>query len=242
MSPPVEVPLSRTALVEWLAQVIADIRLEHPTRVAFDGPDAAGKTTLADEVASALGRGGRQVIRASVDGFHRPRAERYARGPDSPEGYYEDSFDHLALRRVLLEPLGTGGDRRYRRATFDHRTDSPVSELLLTASADAMLLFDGVFLQRPELRPHFDLCVFVAVSFEEAIRRAGQRDAELLGSRHEVERRYRDRYVPGQRLYFEAVRPRELADIVVRNDDPATPVLVRVGGRSISPGTGRPAR
>ena len=105
-----------------------------------------------------------------------------------------------------------------------------------------MLLFDGVFLQRPELRPHFDLCVFVAVSFEEAIRRAGQRDAELLGSRHEVERRYRDRYVPGQRLYFEAVRPRELADIVVRNDDPATPVLERVGGRSISPGTGRPAR
>ena len=152
------------------------------------------------------------MVRASVDGFHRARAERYVRGPDSPEGYYEDSFDHLALRRVLLEPLGPGGDRKYRRATFDRRTDSPVSDPLLTASADAMLLFDGVFLQRPELRPHFDLCVFVAVSFEEAMRRALERDAGLLGSQHDVERRYRDRYVPGQCLYFEAVQPRELAN------------------------------
>jgi len=48
-------------------------------RTAIDGPDAAGKTTLADELAVALRERGRDVIRASIDGFHRPRRERYRR-------------------------------------------------------------------------------------------------------------------------------------------------------------------
>ena len=99
-----------------------------------------------------------------------------------------------------------------------------------------------MFLQRPELRDGFDLSIFVAVSFEEVLRRALERDVPLLGPRDEVERRYRTRYIPGQRLYVADARPDATADVVVRNDDPAAPVLERVGGRALSPGTGRPAR
>lgn len=84
-------PLDRAELVGRLVALVDAIDLAHPTRVAVDGPDAAGKTTLADELGIALNDAGREVIRASVDGFHRPRVERYRRGPDSPEGYYEDS-------------------------------------------------------------------------------------------------------------------------------------------------------
>ena len=94
---------------------------------------------------------GREVIRASVDGFHHPRAHRYRQGSDSPTGCYEDTFDYSAVRRLLLEPLGPSGSRRYRRACFDFRTDTAVREPAATADPDAILLFDGVFLQRPEL-------------------------------------------------------------------------------------------
>ena len=118
----------------------------------------------------------------------------------------------------------------------------PVAGPVESASPSAVLLFDGVFLQRPELREGFDLCVFLAVSFDEVLRRALEREVPLLGSRDDVERRYRTRYIPGQRLYFAQARPEERADVVVRNDDPAAPVLERVGGRALSPGTGRPAR
>lgn len=242
MTAGVQEPLSRARLLEQLASVIEAVDLPHPTRVGIDGPDAAGKTTLADELASVLGRHERHVIRASIDGFHRPRIERYAQGADSPRGYYEDSFDHAALRRALLDPLGPGGDRRYTNATFDHRIDAAVSNPLAVAPAEAVLVLDGVFLQRPELRTGFDLCVFVAVTFDEALRRALDRDAGLLGSRQEVERRYRERYTPGQRIYAEAVRPWERADVVIVNDDPAAPVLARVGGRALSRRAGRPAR
>ena len=237
--PPV---LDRPALLTTLATSIDALSLDHPTRIAVDGPDTAGKTTLADELGGALRERGRHVIRASIDGFHRPRAARYARGADSPEGYYADSFDHDAVRRALLDPLGPGGDRRYRRATFDHRTDRPVDAPVEAAPRSAVLLFDGVFLQRPELRDGFDLCVFVAISHDEVLRRALERDVPLLGPREEVERRYRTRYIPGQRLYAAQTRPEAEADVVVRNDDPAAPVLERVGGRALSRGTGRPAR
>src|SRR5262249_50104021 len=143
--------LSRAALLKQLADLIEGVRLAHPARIAFDGPDAAGKTTLADELAPILEARKRHAIRASVDGFHRPRAHRHARGPDSPRGYYEDSFDVAVVRTVLLEPLGPGGDRTYRRAVFDHRTDTELADPLALAPPEAVLLFDGVFLQRPEL-------------------------------------------------------------------------------------------
>jgi uridine kinase len=117
--------------------------------VAVDGADAAGKTTLADEPALGLQACGRTVIRASIDGFHRPREERYRRGEDSPEGYYEDSFDYAKLRLVLLDPLGPGGDRAFRSAVFDFAADTPQREAVATASDDDVLVFDGVFLLRP---------------------------------------------------------------------------------------------
>jgi uridine kinase len=190
----------------------------YPLRVAIDGPDAAGKTTLADTLAAQLA-GHRPTIRASIDGFHHPRHVRYRRGQLSPEGYYHDAFDFDAVRQLVLRPLGPGGDRWYRRAIFDHRTDTALDLPAERAPEDAVLLFDGVFLQRRELRDHWDLRVFVNVSAEVAVRRALVRDAELLGGAGVVEQRYRHRYLPGQRLYREQCAPAQWADFVIDTTD-----------------------
>jgi len=127
----------RAAALAALADRILVVRRAHPLRVAVDGVDAAGKTVLAGELAAALAARGRPVIHASIDGFHRPRAERLRRGADSPEGFYLDSFDHAKAVELLLEPLGPGGSRRFRRAAFDSRTDAPVEAPLEEAPADA---------------------------------------------------------------------------------------------------------
>jgi uridine kinase len=169
----------------------------------------------------------RHVVRASIDGFHHPRAERYRLGADSPVGYYEDSFDLDVLCRVLLDPLGPGGSLEYRSAVFDVAADAPRDEPVRRAPDDAVLLFDGVFLLRPELFDLWDLRIFVSVEPEETLRRALVRDRALYTSPAEVEHRYRTRYIPGQRLYVEAVRPHERADVVVVNDEPARPCLRR---------------
>jgi uridine kinase len=210
----------RERLIQELASQIARLERPHPLRVAIDGVDAAGKTTLADELAPAISGFGRPVIRASIDGFHNPAAVRRQRGPLSPEGYFLDSFNYPALRRELLDPLGPGGSLKFRRAVFDFRRDQPVDAPLEHAAPDAILLFDGVFLLRHELREYFDFSIFVNVEFAVALARAERRDRDLFGSADEVRRRYQERYVPGQRLYLNSARPQEWASVVVDNNDP----------------------
>jgi uridine kinase len=213
----------RDAVLTRLADMIAAIRLPHVVRVAIDGVDAAGKTTLADALHSLLEARGRPVLRATIDGFHRPRAERYRRGPTSPDGYYRDSFDYDALRRELLQPLGPDGSGRYRSRVFDLRADEPVGDPPAPAPEDAVLLLDCVFLLRPELNDLWDFRVVVEVHADEALRRALVRDEELFGSPDEALRRYRNRYVPGQRLYVDEVDPVSLADVVIENTDVSSP-------------------
>jgi uridine kinase len=217
--------LTRSALLAELARRIEAVRREHPVRVAIDGIDAAGKTTLADELVEPLQRLGRPVIRASIDRFHNCARVRHRRGRESPEGYYLDSFDHAGLVSALLAPLGPGGSRLYRSGIFDHRTDSPVREPAQRAAADAILLFDGVFLLRRELRRYWDFSVFLDADFSVAVARAERRDVELFGSAAQVRKLYRRRYVPGQQLYLSESRPRAWASVVVENDDPLRPVL-----------------
>jgi len=212
-------------VAETLADRIESMRVEGPTRVAVDGPDAAGKTTLADGIASVLTARGRTVIRAAVDDFQRPRADRYRRGPYSSEGYYRDSFDYAALRRLLLDPLGPFGDRSYRTAVFEFVRDVEQPGSAGVAPEEAIVIVDGVFLLRPELVSAWDFTVFVSVTPDEALRRALVRDVALFGSTEEVERRYRERYLPAQALYLTEVRPRDRAAVVVENENPSRPVL-----------------
>ena len=214
---------TRGELLGRLADAIESVATAHPLRVAIDGPPAGGKTTLADELAVVLHAHGREVIRVSIEGFLLPRAQRYRRGEHSPDGCYLDSFDYDALHRVLLDPLGPGGDRRFQQKVYDKRTDTALSEPVTSAPADAVLLFDGVFLLRPELVNRWDLRIFVSTAFERTVDRARIRDEALYGSTTEVERRWRNRYIPAQQLYFATARPTEHADIIVHNDEPNRP-------------------
>ena len=170
----------RQKILSQLVDIIVSFNPFHPLRVAIDGIDNAGKTTLANELAPLIEQRGRAVIRASIDGFHRPRQERYSRGPDSAEGYYEDLFDYTTLREEILVPLGPDGNLHYRSATFDVRRDISLSTPERVASPNAILLFDGVFLLRPELVEQWDYRLFVEVTMEEALRRAMKRDLPLL--------------------------------------------------------------
>ena len=78
-----------------------------------------------------------------------------------------------------------------------------------------------MFLLRPELVDVWDFRVFITVASEEIIRRARIRDAEVYGSPDDAERRFRARYLPSQRYYRGTVRPAELADVVLENDNPS---------------------
>lgn len=213
---------TRGELISSLTEVLRSATTTHPLRVAIDGAPAAGKTTLADELATVLRAQDREVIRATIDDFLFPRAKRYRRGQYSAESCYFDAHDRDSLCSVLLDPLGPGGDRRFRTSVYDRDTDTPLSLPTATAPTDSVLLFDGVFLLRPELIDRWDLRIFVSVPLEQTIDRARNRGTAMAGSTAvtaDIERSWQYRYIPSQQLYFATARPTDHADIIVYNDE-----------------------
>lgn len=91
-----------------------------------------------------------------------------------------------------------------------------------------MLLFDGVFLLRPELEGYWDLSVFVQVDPAISLQRASKRDVALFGTSDATERRYRERYLTGQELYMSLVHADQRAEVLIDSNDPAAPRLLRI--------------
>jgi uridine kinase len=212
----------RSKVLQTIADQVLRVELPHPVRVAIDGPDCAGQEQLAEALEPLLARSGRQVIRATIDGFHRPRAERVGRGAESPEGYFHDSFQYPAMRSALLDQLGPGGSLEFRRAVFDFRTDGPVDSPLEKAAPRAILLFEGLFLLRAELRDCWDFGVWLDITPTEILRRGILRNTPFQGE-EKARRVFSVRYIPGQKLYLERDDPRAYANVVVDNSDPDHP-------------------
>jgi len=226
---PVSVPLlartpQRSAVLAAVAARVPDPRsLGRPVLVAVDGVDGSGKTVLAAELVAVLRAAGRTVVAASVDGFHRPRDQRYRLGRSSPEGFWADSYDYDALRTELLDPFAPAGSRRFRRAVRDVASDTALDLAHEVAPDDAVLVVDGIFLQRAELDAWWDLTVFLQVGFDETFRRMAVRDGCPADPGDVANRRY----VEGQRLYLAERDPAARADVLVDNADVARPVLLR---------------
>ena len=199
----------------------------HPLRVGIDGVDASGKTVLANALGDYLKCSERMIIRASVDGFHNPKSIRYRTGANSPEGYYKDSFNNQAIIDNLLVPLGELGNLKYRKAIFDFRTDREVVSPIQTAKTDSILIMEGVFLFRPELVEYWDLRILVDADFKTTVARALKRDGYYLGSEQNIIEKYNKRYVPGQQIYFREANPKEMAHIIIDNNDFENPIITK---------------
>ncbi|GAB2657012.1 uridine kinase [Nocardia goodfellowii] len=179
--------------------------------VAVDGIDGSGKTTFTNELVKRLHT--RAVIVLHADDFLNPSAIRHARGRQSPQGFWLDSYNYRALRRDALDPLRPGGDGWYRTASYDPATDTIVCPIAGLAPRNAVVIVEGMFLHRDELADLWDMSIFLDVPFEVTARRMAGRDGTHPDPKHQTMRRY----VDGQRLYFARSQPWTRADIVIDN-------------------------
>ncbi|WP_167043738.1 uridine kinase [Salinibacterium sp. ZJ454] len=185
--------------------------------VAIDGIDGAGTTEFADDLATAFKRAGHAVFRASIADFQRPRADRYSRGQDSAEGYYRDTFNYSVFRRVLIEPFKMGGSTGFVTRAFDAVRDIQVEPKWLTGPADAILIVDGIFLNRPELRGIWNYSAWLEVPQDVAEQRLREGDgSSAIGERERT----------GMQLYRADAKPTERAMALIDNSDPEHPTRI----------------
>lgn len=124
--------------------------------VAVDGASDSGAPGFADDLAAAMrvpgqGRPGHRVFRASLDNFRTPRAHWESPDPDSPAAYYSEAFDYSVLQPVLIDPFRASGSTGFVLAAYDAKREAPIQPKWMSAGPDAVLIIDGVFLNRAEL-------------------------------------------------------------------------------------------
>ena len=188
----------------------ANLQSEGLTMVAIDGVDGAGKTRFADDLAARLEADGQVAVRVGIDGFHNPRAVRYARGKDSPEGYYPR---HLRSRGAADLAAVSGAHRQCRSSTavFDERRDRPMAVNPLIVPLPAVLVFDGLFLNRDGAARRMG-----SVDLSRRAVRGGVRaDGGARRQRSEPGGAGEPALARGQKLYFKESRPQKSADVVI---------------------------
>jgi uridine kinase len=202
--------MDRQELLRFLVHAILSRRTDgKPLKVAIDGRCAAGKSVLADELGALISSEGFQVMRLSIDEYHHPQDRRYRQGEYSAQGYYEDAYDYEAVVETVLKPL-------------------------VNAGSDAVLVFDGIFLFRPELDRYWDFRILLDVDRATSLSRAIARDTGIIGTADVTRHKYEVRYEPAWQIYWNAERPESNADVIVDNRDVYHPkMLSRSEARSL---------
>jgi hypothetical protein len=197
-------PISRPGLVDELAEVIAARPHEGVAlRVAIDGASATEPTVLARELVASLRERGRPVTVITAETFWRDASLRLEYGREDAESYLQ-WLDAAALRREVLDPLGPGGSGMFLPSLRDPLTNRATRVPAVAAEPGAVVIVAGPLLLGHGLP--FDLTVHLALT-----RGALERRTES-GSSWTIDALAR---------YEADVRPSEVADIVVRADDPA---------------------
>lgn len=219
--------MNANVLQEELANHLREVseRSADPLFIGVTGPDASGKSFLADRLSGSLRDMGCAVQLVHVDDFHRPRSERYAGSRPEYLKYLEQSIDLDALVEQVLAPARTSGSLDTQLLHLDILSDTRTVNREYRVGPETIVIVEGVFLLMERVRAHLDQVIFLQVDDEELVRRGSIRDADLLGT--DVERRFREKYLPAQKLLFSAQPPEIHADIVVDNNDWRTPYVVR---------------
>jgi uridine kinase len=89
----------------------------------------------------------------------------------------------------------------------------------VSAPRDAVLIVDGIFLHRPELRDLWDWSVWLEVPWDVAYARMALRD----GSDPDPDAPSNARYREGQELYLDEADPKAAASVIIDNADLAHP-------------------
>lgn len=202
-------PVSFDVLVAELAERIATLPRDTWARVAVDGAAAAGPDRLADALAEPLRVRGRPVLRVRAGDFLRPASLRLEHGRRDPDSFYLNWLDVGALRREVLDPLGPGGSGLVLPSLWNPVTDRATRAERVPLPPGGVLLLDGALLMGQGLP--LELTVHLRLS-EAALARRTDPDQHWT--------------LPAFTRYANEVDPDNLADLVVRVDDPRHPAVV----------------
>jgi uridine kinase len=173
-------------------------------RLGVDGPVESDTAGFADLIAAALTDDAVPVARVSARYFLRARSIRLEHGRDDPDACYDLWYDVPALRREVLDAVNDRGTWLPRLR--DPETDRSVRAAPQPAPPGGVVVLDGRFLLRDDVRTALDLTVHLSVSPAARERRGAGPAVRGAWER-----------------YLNEEEPERKADVVLRFDHPDRP-------------------
>lgn len=207
--------------------IVANSKHGQPFVLAINGIDGSGKTFLCDQLEDQLNQKSYDVCRLSVDNFHNPKSIRYQH-ENQAEAYFLDSINFELFKQKALIPIYESSGFPKKIQVKGHNLETDQEEIVFQEiSKNTVILAEGVFLFKADLLPYYDLKIFLDVAFDTIIERVKVRDLKTLKTEDAIVKRYLEKYIPGQQLYFDEAGPLEIADIVIDNNDYSSPSIIK---------------
>jgi uridine kinase len=175
-------------------------RAEPVTLLAIDGHSAAGKTSLAREIEESFS----DVSVIHMDDFYRVMARDERERLDAAGGY-ELYYDWQRLGREVLQPLSQSQPCHYQKYDW---AKNELSKETVTLQPFGLVLVEGCYSVRPELRNYYHARVLVETPAEERLERQRQRA--------DASKEWLEKWDAAERYYLETLNARAFADFIVR--------------------------
>jgi uridine kinase len=177
---------------------------QKPILVALDGRSGTGKTTIAKEISKELGG----VVIASDD--------FWVGGSDDiwfnlkPKERADKAIDWRRLRSDVLDPLLRGEHAVWH--PFDWKRGYGLAEENIKCPAAKLIILDGAYSSRPELRDIIDISILVKTpdDSDRRVRLIKREGEEYMKNWHEI-------WDSAEDYYFTNVRPEESFDLIIEN-------------------------
>lgn len=192
-------------------------KLHDPKRtviVGIDGLGGAGKSTVSEELYRLLGEENYSVTILHIDDFIHPKAVRYNDSYAEWECYYNLQWRYDYLINEVIMPIKRG-DFNSKIELYDKDNDTYyLRDTFIPVGS--IVIIEGIFLQREELRDIFDFMIYIDIPEEVRLGRVLERDG-YIGDKEQIKAKYNNRYFPAERHYVEVCSPCDKADCVVRS-------------------------
>jgi uridine kinase len=206
------------------SQILNRKQRNKPLIVGINGVDTSGKSTFTRELERYLYTIGFKSQIVAIDDFHNPSQIRN-KEKDPVISYINNAFDIKKIEDELLKPVITDGILNKELLLLDIEKNEFINRKRFVVDEDTIILFEGVLLYREPLNQYFDFQIFIDVSYDEVLKRAVKRDVGLFGDT--VIEKYKNKYIPIQKLYIERNSPKDTSDIIIDNNDYCNPKIIK---------------
>jgi uridine kinase len=210
-------------IFQKIYQTILDKKDENkPFIIGINGIDNSGKTQFSLKLSHFLKSQRVKTTIIHIDDFHNPKSIRYA-GSDQIDNFYNKNINISLLVEELLKPIKNSGTLNKKITLLNLTTDKFEVEKEYKINPKTVVIFEGIFLFRKELRSFLDYKIFIDIPFELAKTRAKIRDVPILGDG--VLEKYDNKYIPAQKKYLVKHPPEKFADLIIDNTDWEKPII-----------------